>query len=253
MMRSLTAQCVLSRSRTDRPSYPGGMPAALIWLVAALGLAGAEALTGDMFLLMLGGAPLPRPARVGWLLNWPVWFDGLVFLVVSLLLLVLVRPALRRRLLSGPPQETGIAALEGKQAMVLDQVSLHHGQVKLVARSGRPVPLNDQDMSTNRGPRHRHAHRRRHRGGLAKQVGEGFMDGAGRRPGAAGGSGDPGDHHRLEVGRADPAGRGRGDRTAGPVQPHRERPAHPCWSRSSTGSGPGWTCASGWCRFRRSR
>ncbi|MBV8861913.1 MAG: NfeD family protein, partial [Mycobacterium sp.] len=29
------------------------MSAAVIWLILALGLAGAEALTGDMFLLML--------------------------------------------------------------------------------------------------------------------------------------------------------------------------------------------------------
>ena len=34
------------------------MPAALIWLIAALALAGAEALTGDLFLLMLGGGAL---------------------------------------------------------------------------------------------------------------------------------------------------------------------------------------------------
>ena len=31
---------------------------ALIWLVAALALAGAEALTGDLFLLMLSGGAL---------------------------------------------------------------------------------------------------------------------------------------------------------------------------------------------------
>ena len=31
------------------------MPVWLIWLIAALALAGAEALTGDMFLLMLAG------------------------------------------------------------------------------------------------------------------------------------------------------------------------------------------------------
>jgi membrane protein implicated in regulation of membrane protease activity len=34
------------------------MPVALIWLIAALALAGAEALTGDLFLLMLGGGAL---------------------------------------------------------------------------------------------------------------------------------------------------------------------------------------------------
>ena len=36
------------------------MPAALIWLVFALGLAGAEALTGDLFLIMLSGGDLSK-------------------------------------------------------------------------------------------------------------------------------------------------------------------------------------------------
>ena len=73
------------------------MSAAVIWLIVALGLAGAEALTGDMFLLMLGGGALAA-AGSSWLLDLPIWADGAVFLVVSVLLLVLVRPALRRRL-----------------------------------------------------------------------------------------------------------------------------------------------------------
>ena len=34
------------------------MPVPLIWLIAALALAGAEALTGDLFLLMLAGGAL---------------------------------------------------------------------------------------------------------------------------------------------------------------------------------------------------
>ena len=49
-------------------AYPGPMPAALIWLVFALGLAGAEALTGDMFLLMLSGGALAA-AGSSWLLE----------------------------------------------------------------------------------------------------------------------------------------------------------------------------------------
>src|SRR3984893_14696899 len=73
------------------------MPAALIWLIVAFGLAGAEALTGDMFMLMLSGGALAA-AGSSWLLNLPIWADGAVFLVVSVLLLVLVRPVLRRRL-----------------------------------------------------------------------------------------------------------------------------------------------------------
>ncbi|MGI9125959.1 MAG: NfeD family protein, partial [Mycobacterium sp.] len=69
------------------------MPAALIWLVFAIGLAAAEAMTGDMSLLMLSGGALAA-AGFSWLLDFPVWADGAVFLVVSVLLLVLVRPLL---------------------------------------------------------------------------------------------------------------------------------------------------------------
>jgi membrane protein implicated in regulation of membrane protease activity len=98
------------------------MSAAVIWLIVALGLAGVEALTGDMFLLMLGGGALAA-AGSSWLLDLPIWTDGAVFLVVSVLLLVLVRPTLRRRLTPAESLSTGIKALEGKSALVLDRVA----------------------------------------------------------------------------------------------------------------------------------
>lgn len=75
------------------------MPVALIWLIAALGLAAAEVLTGDLFLLMLSGGALAAAGSAA-VLDAPIWVDGVVFLVVSVLLLVGVRPALRRRLVS---------------------------------------------------------------------------------------------------------------------------------------------------------
>ena len=98
------------------------MPAALIWLVVALGLAGAEALTGDMFLLMLSGGALAA-AGSSWLLDRPVWADGAVFLVVSVLLLVVVRPTLRREFTAGKGLLEPVKALEGKHALVLDRVA----------------------------------------------------------------------------------------------------------------------------------
>jgi membrane protein implicated in regulation of membrane protease activity len=125
-------------------AYPGGMPAALIWLIFALGLASAEALTGDMFLLMLGGGALAA-AGSSWLLDLPVWADGAVFLAVSVLLLVLVRPALRRRLTSGEGMPEPVKALEGKSALVLDRVSRHEGQVKLDGEVWTARPFNDDD------------------------------------------------------------------------------------------------------------
>jgi membrane protein implicated in regulation of membrane protease activity len=120
------------------------MPA-LLWLIAALGLAGAEVLTGDLFLLMLGGGALAA-AGTSWLFDWPIWADGLVFLVVSVLLLVLVRPALRRRMLANEIPESTVAALEGKSALVLDQITAHQGQVKLEGEVWSARPLNEGDV-----------------------------------------------------------------------------------------------------------
>ena len=121
------------------------MPVPLIWLIVALGLAGAEALTGDLFLLMLAGGALAATGS-SWLLDWPIWADGLVFLAVSVLLLVVVRPALRRRFESGKGLPEPVKALEGKPALVLDRVASHEGQVKLDGEVWTARPLNDHDV-----------------------------------------------------------------------------------------------------------
>src|SRR6185369_6850306 len=97
------------------------MAVPLIWLIAALALAGAEALTGDLFLLMLGGGALAAAGSS--LFVDDLWVHGAVFLVVSVLLLVLVRPAL-----------------------VLDRVARHEGQVKLDGEIWTARPLNDNDV-----------------------------------------------------------------------------------------------------------
>ena len=121
------------------------MPIPLIWLIAALALAGAEALTGDLFLLMLSGGALAA-AGSSWLLAWPIWADGLVFLVVSVLLLVGVRPALKRRVQSGKGLLDPAKALEGKSALVLDRVARHEGQVKLDGEVWTARPYNESDV-----------------------------------------------------------------------------------------------------------
>lgn len=120
------------------------MSLAVIWLIIAVGLAGTEALTGDMFLLMLGGGALAA-AGSSWLLDLPIWADGAVFLVVSVLLVSLARPVLRRRLT--PPQSLsiGIEALEGKRALVLDRVARDEGQVKVDGQVWTARPLNEGD------------------------------------------------------------------------------------------------------------
>ena len=63
-----------------------------------------------------------------------------------MLLLVLVRPALRRQFSRGHgPAGTG-KALEGKSALVLDRVARHEGQVKLDGEVWTARPLNDNDV-----------------------------------------------------------------------------------------------------------
>lgn len=121
------------------------MPVALIWLIAALLFVGAEALTGDMFLLMLGGGALAA-SGASWLTDWPLWADGVVFLTASILLLATVRPTLRKRFTSGGEAVMGIKALEGKSALVLDRVARDAGQVKLDGQVWTARPLNDGDV-----------------------------------------------------------------------------------------------------------
>ncbi len=121
------------------------MPTAALWMIFALVLAGAEALTGHLFLVMLGGGALAASVT-SWLTDWPAWADGAVFLVVSVLLLVLVRPALRRRLTPAHVPEMGIEALEGKNALVLHRVTRDEGQVKLDGQVWTARPLDDGEV-----------------------------------------------------------------------------------------------------------
>ena len=120
------------------------MAVPLIWLIAALALAGAEALTGDLFLLMLGGGALAAAGSS--LLVDDLWVHGAVFLVVSVLLLVLVRPALKRQFTSCKGLPEPAKALEGKSALVLDRVGRHEGQVKLDGEIWTARPFNDNDV-----------------------------------------------------------------------------------------------------------
>lgn len=121
------------------------MAVAVIWLISALVLAGAEALTGHLFMLMLAGGALAA-ALSSWLTGWPGWANGAVFLLVSVLLLGLVRPALRRRLTPAGGPLIGVRALEGKNAVVVDRVARHEGQVKLDGQVWTARPLNDGDV-----------------------------------------------------------------------------------------------------------
>lgn len=93
-------------------------------------LAAAEALTGDFFLLMLAGGALAT-AGVTAITDFPVWVDAVIFGVLSISLLLGVRPMLLRRFSKPPQIQIGVEALSGKQALVLEEVAEHGGQIRL--------------------------------------------------------------------------------------------------------------------------
>ncbi|MBK1783066.1 NfeD family protein [Prauserella cavernicola] len=105
------------------------MTAALIWLIVGVGLIVAEVLSGDFVLLMLGLGALVGAGSAA--LTGNAIVDVIVFAVASIGLLVLARPALKRRFLSGPGVKTNADALVGAQAVTMSTVDSRGGQVKL--------------------------------------------------------------------------------------------------------------------------
>ena len=115
------------------------------WLAAAILLVVVEVLTVDLIFLMLAAGALA--ATVAALLGAPVGIQVLVFAVVSVVLLVAVRPwALRVFRRSVPETLTNVAAHVGRPAVVVMDVSAHAGRVKLAgevwtARSADPAAV----------------------------------------------------------------------------------------------------------------
>ena len=78
--------------------------------------------------------------------DFPVWADAVIFALVSLALVLGVRPILLRKFASPPILTTGVAALSGKSALVLAQVSATEGQVKIDGDVWTARPLDDTEV-----------------------------------------------------------------------------------------------------------
>ncbi len=103
--------------------------AALTWLGIAVLLAIIEMLSLDFVLLMFGLGALAAAAVTA--LGAPLWMAIAVFAAVSVALLLLLRPALLRRLHSGPTLATGFSNLVGLPALVLQPVGSRDGRVRI--------------------------------------------------------------------------------------------------------------------------
>jgi len=118
------------------------MHVGLAWLGAAVLLAAGEAAGGELFLVMLAGGALGGSAAA--YLGAPLWGQALAFALVSIILVVGVRPVVRRRLLSALPEhETNAAALTGRNGTVLEAVGPDSGLVEIAGDAWTARPLFD--------------------------------------------------------------------------------------------------------------
>ncbi|HWV85017.1 MAG TPA: NfeD family protein [Capillimicrobium sp.] len=97
----------------------------VIWVVAACVLAVGEIASVSFFLGPFAGgavvAAIVSLLGAGWVVS------SVVFLVVSVLLLLFLRPVARRHLRQPPALRTGTAALIGRPAVVLERISNDEG------------------------------------------------------------------------------------------------------------------------------
>lgn len=99
------------------------------WLGLAVLLGALELFSLDLVLLMLaGGAVLGMVAA---LLGLPEVAQVLIALAGSVAALALVRPSVVKRLHDGPTLVLGHDALVGRQALVIERVTAHGGQVRI--------------------------------------------------------------------------------------------------------------------------
>jgi membrane protein implicated in regulation of membrane protease activity len=104
----------------------------LLWVVLGVVLAVAEIFTTTLFLIMFAAGAFAAAAAAG--LGASLSVQALVFAVVSVLSVVAVRPVIRRHgqeALTGGDNPFGVQAIEGSDALVLEQVDADHGMIKI--------------------------------------------------------------------------------------------------------------------------
>lgn len=101
----------------------------VLWLILAVVLGAAEifTLTAALGLLGLAAGLTAVVAALG----LPVPVQLIVFVAASIAGLGLVRPIARRHLIQPPPRRFGAAALVGKPAYVIREVTAHDGRVRI--------------------------------------------------------------------------------------------------------------------------
>lgn len=108
--------------------FDGFMHAWLIWLILAAVLAGAEAMSLDLVLIMLAGGALAGSVTAA--VGLPPALQVVVAIAGALGLLLVVRPVAKQHL-TVRGHLSGTEGLVGKEAIVLSRVDASGGRVRL--------------------------------------------------------------------------------------------------------------------------
>jgi len=101
----------------------------VLWLIVAAVLGSAELMTATFDLLLLAVAALAAAGIAA--LGLGVGFQVLAFVVTAAAMVTLVRPVARRHLTGHPQLRTGVAALMGREAVVLAPCDRDAGRVRI--------------------------------------------------------------------------------------------------------------------------
>ncbi|GAB3619650.1 NfeD family protein [Glutamicibacter endophyticus] len=103
----------------------------IVWLALFLLLAIIEMISLDLYFIMLGVGALGGVVTA--LLNGEIWLQVVIFGVVSLLMILFIRPIAVRHLRKSPEGfRTNVDRLIGKDALVLEPTSRISGSAKIV-------------------------------------------------------------------------------------------------------------------------
>jgi membrane protein implicated in regulation of membrane protease activity len=101
----------------------------VLWLIVAGILGTAELMTATLDLLLLAVAALAAAGMAG--LGLGIGLQLLAFAVTAATMVTLVRPIARKHLMAYPQLRTGVAALIGREALVLTPCGRETGRVKI--------------------------------------------------------------------------------------------------------------------------
>lgn len=101
----------------------------ILWVIVAAVLGTAELMAATFDLLLLALAALAAGGIAG--IGLGIGFQVLAFAVTAATLAVLVRPVARRHLTGHPHLRTGVAALIGREAVVLAPCDRDAGRVRI--------------------------------------------------------------------------------------------------------------------------